>query len=116
VIRFGGIPGIKEVTDPAEKKALMAKKMRADDEACFRLWEAFQANAHYRRTGTFLVVNQSGGAIFVGPELKTGTVWKSHFLNRIPPTLARILGFEVEAFFKPSEMKPRAPIEGIFAE
>jgi hypothetical protein len=116
IIRFGGIAGIQQVKNLGTKKAMMNQKMRDDDERCFNLWRAFRSNPYYRQFGTFIVVSEFGGAVFVGPKIKVGTTSKSYYLNQFAATIAKILGYDVKDFFAPQRSKPKSPIKEIFEE
>ncbi|GEM_PF-2756891 len=117
VFRFSAVQGLDEVKRTSDKRAMMAAKMRDDDEACYNLWRAFRSNPYYKQMGTFVVVNEVSGAVFVGPKIKVGgEVTKGYYLNQFPATLARLLGFETDAFFAPSRGGKKEPIEDIFRE
>jgi len=117
IFHFGGIPGIAQMGNLREKKAIMANKMRDDDRACLNLWRAFRSNPYYMNFGTFVVVSEYTGAVFVGPKIQPGTASKPYYLNQFVATLGVLLGFEAKKFLAPSRGNPKdKPIKEIFRQ
>jgi hypothetical protein len=101
--------------NPTEKRERMAKTLRSHDETCYAFWNAFRSNPAVRNAGTFIILFEFGGAVFVGPKIKTGVFDKPYLLNQLFPTLVALLGFEFKKFTAPCPMKPPAfPMREIF--
>jgi hypothetical protein len=116
IFRF---PGVVEGRDDKRievRRAAMEKKTVDHDEACLNLWRAFRSNPYYKNLGTFVIVHESGGAIFVGPKVKVGAeASKAYYVNQLLPTIAKILGYDPNAFVAPaSQPAKKPPIDELF--
>lgn len=117
IFRFGGIPELRDENRQERRRSLQEKKARDHDEACVSLWRAFRSNPYYKTLGTFIVLHEYGGAIFVGPKIKVGAeTGKQYFLHQLLPTLAKILGYDdLDKFIAGVKNPPRKPpIDEIF--
>jgi hypothetical protein len=94
----------------------MARKAADHDAACLSLWRAFRSNPYYRNLGTFVILHEYGGGLFVGPRIKAGAeVSKQYYLNQVLPTIAKILGYDPDKFIAPCPTPPKKPpIDEIF--
>jgi hypothetical protein len=111
IFRFGGIPELRDEKRMEVRRSLMAKRSRDHDAAVYSLWRAFRSNPYYKTMGTFVVLHETSGAIFCGPKIKVGAdASKSYYLYQMLPTLAKILGYEPDAFVAPCKNPPRKPV------
>jgi hypothetical protein len=116
VFRFSSSQGDQEAKGIEDRRLLLSQKVREDDEACYKLWCAFQSNLPLKESGTFIVLTETLGAFIVGPRVKCGMTDRVVFLNQFAATIADLLGFKASDFTDLSPLMKKTPISEIFKE
>jgi hypothetical protein len=115
VVRLGDHVGVNQAKDLREKERRVKRLLNDHDEACLNLWRAFRLNPRALRHGSFLLINEWGGAIVCGPQVKPGTAKKRYRLKQIVPTVFRLLGVDPKkASAASGDAFPVEAIEEIF--